>query len=89
MIYVPAGIWLGFTTGWLPALTMVGLISVVQFLIDNILRPKLVSTASEIHPALVILGALGGIVLMGLVGFLVGPLILSFFFTLLNEHRTT
>jgi predicted PurR-regulated permease PerM len=51
----------------------VGLISIV----DNIVRPKMLSDHSDIHPAIVLLGFIGGVMLFGLPGILLGPLILG------------
>jgi predicted PurR-regulated permease PerM len=45
--------------------------------IDNILRPKLMSNKAKIHPAIILIGILGGIFFFGPLGVLVGPLVLS------------
>ena len=45
--------------------------------IDNIIRPKIIGSRSKVHPALILIGALGGIKLFGLIGVIVGPLILA------------
>ena len=45
--------------------------------IDNILKPKLVSDKAKIHPAIVMVGILGGIFFFGMWGVVLGPLILS------------
>jgi len=45
--------------------------------IDNIIRPKIIGRRSKVHPVLVLIGALGGIKLFGLIGIVIGPLILS------------
>jgi len=45
--------------------------------IDNILRPKLISNKSRLHPVTVLLGILGGLALFGSVGIIIGPLIIS------------
>jgi len=45
--------------------------------IDNFLRPKLVGSRARVHPVLVLLGAIGGIALMGFIGFFIGPLIIA------------
>ena len=45
--------------------------------IDNILRPKIIGRRSKVHPALVLVGALGGIKLFGLIGIVIGPLVLA------------
>lgn len=45
--------------------------------VDNLVRPKLVSERSKVHPVLVIIGVLGGLKMVGFSGMLVGPLILA------------
>lgn len=45
--------------------------------IDNIIRPKIIGSRGKMHPALVLLGVLGGLKVFGLVGIVFGPLILA------------
>jgi predicted PurR-regulated permease PerM len=45
--------------------------------IDNFLRPKLIGKRARVHPVLVLLGAIGGIALMGFIGLFIGPLIIA------------
>lgn len=44
---------------------------------DNILRPYLVSSRAKVHPAIVLLGVLGGLKLFGFIGIIIGPLFLA------------
>ena len=46
---------------------------------QNVLRPRLVGDRSGLHPALVLVSTLGGLAWLGLVGFLVGPVIATLF----------
>jgi predicted PurR-regulated permease PerM len=55
-------------------------------LIDNLLGPKLISRGMPLHPLLILLSVLGGIGLFGLVGFILGPVILSLLFALLDIY---
>ncbi len=45
--------------------------------IDNILRPKIIGDKAKVHIAIVMLGIFGGILLIGPLGVIVGPLVLS------------
>lgn len=45
--------------------------------IDNVLRPILIGRAGHIHPALVLVGVVGGLAAFGLAGLFLGPLILT------------
>ena len=56
-------------------------------LIDNLLTPKLIERGIRIHPLLILFSVLGGLSLFGPVGFLLGPLILSLLFALLDIYR--
>ena len=55
-------------------------------LIDNFLGPKLIGRGMQLHPLLVLLSVLGGIGLFGPIGFVLGPIILSFLFALLDIY---
>ncbi|MBN1377557.1 AI-2E family transporter [Candidatus Woesearchaeota archaeon] len=44
---------------------------------DYILRPRLVSSKTKLHPLLALLGVIGGIYMFGFIGFILGPLIMS------------
>lgn len=55
-------------------------------LIDNILTPRLVSRGARIHPFAVFVAVLGGIGFFGPIGFLIGPLVFSLFFALLDIY---
>lgn len=46
---------------------------------QNIVKPKLVGDRSGLHPALILLSSLGGIYSMGIIGFLIGPIIATIF----------
>ena len=55
--------------------------------VDNVIRPLVFSRWAQIHPVVTLVGAFAGIRYMGLLGLLVGPLALSYFFELLRMYR--
>lgn len=57
-------------------------------IIDNLLGPYLMRRGTELHPFLVLIAALGGISYFGPLGFILGPVIMSFFTALLELYRT-
>lgn len=65
-------------------LTIWGIVAVG--LIDNFLGPKIVGRGMRLHPLLVILSVLGGVVFLGPIGFLLGPLAVSLFFAFLDIY---
>lgn len=50
--------------------------------VDNIVRPKIVERDIHIHPFLVLISVLGGLKFFGIMGFLLGPIVLSLLFAL-------
>jgi len=53
--------------------------AVVISLVDNLLRPILLGKDIQMHPLLIFLSTLGGIAVFGFSGFVLGPVIASFF----------
>ncbi len=53
---------------------------------QNIIKPKLDSKKSGLHPAIVFLSSMGGIMWLGIIGFLIGPLIAALFIAVLNQY---
>lgn len=55
--------------------------------LDNVLRPKLIGDYARIHPTVILIGVLGGIVVFGFSGLILGPLVLSIFVSILGVYR--
>lgn len=55
--------------------------------VDNLIRPMISSRYAQIHPLITLVGAIAGVSYIGLLGLLVGPLALSYFFELLTMYR--
>jgi len=55
--------------------------------VDNIVRPKVIGTRAKINPAIILLGVVGGLFLFGAIGLIIGPIILSLFFTTLKIYE--
>ncbi len=55
-------------------------------LLDNFLGPKLISAGTRMHPLVTFLSVLGGIGLFGPIGILVGPIIVSLLYALLDIY---
>jgi len=86
LVLTPGVIYL-FFIGSVPAavgLLIWGVIAVG--LIDNLLGPKIVGKKMRIHPLLVLLSILGGIMYFGPTGIFLGPLSISLLFALLSIY---
>jgi predicted PurR-regulated permease PerM len=55
--------------------------------VDNIIRPIVFRRWAQIHPFITIIGAFAGIRYFGLLGLLIGPLAISYFFELIRMYR--
>lgn len=56
-------------------------------LVDNVLRPYFIGARAEIHPAVVLLGVVGGLLVFGFIGFVIGPLVLAMFIAVMEFWR--
>ncbi|MEK7100604.1 MAG: AI-2E family transporter, partial [Patescibacteria group bacterium] len=55
-------------------------------LIDNFLAPRLMGKGAQLHPLVILLSVLGGVVLYGPVGIFLGPLTISFLFAVFTVY---
>jgi predicted PurR-regulated permease PerM len=55
--------------------------------IDNFLRPILVGNDTQMHPLLILLSTLGGLVIFGLSGFIIGPIITALVLSLWDIYE--
>jgi len=87
MVWGPGAIALGLGGhwGWAIALAIWGLVVVGN--VDYIVRPIIFRRWANIHPVVTLLGALAGVPYFGLLGLLIGPLALSYFFELIRMYR--
>jgi predicted PurR-regulated permease PerM len=55
--------------------------------VDHVFRPWVSGRYAEIHPFIILIGAVAGVSYLGIIGLLIGPLALSYFFELLKMYR--
>src|SRR6266496_5495974 len=55
--------------------------------VDYVIRPRIFRRWANIHPLVTLLGALAGVPYFGILGLLIGPLALSYFFELVKMYR--
>ncbi|WP_439518212.1 AI-2E family transporter [Hydrogenophaga sp.] len=89
LVWGPVAIWL-FASGetvWAIALVAYGVM--VIGLVDNLLRPLLVGKDTGMPDYLVLISTIGGIAVMGINGFVVGPVIAAMFVAVWGIQTTT
>lgn len=55
--------------------------------VDNVIRPIVFTKWAKIHPLVTLVGAFAGVQYFGILGLLIGPLALSYFFELMRMYR--
>lgn len=80
-VWGPVAVYYAVTGQWVPAtiLTLVGVL--IIGMIDNLLRPPLVGKGTRLPDYVVLISTVGGMSLVGINGFVVGPLIAALFFS--------
>ena len=82
LVWAPAAIYL-ITSGMLiKGIILIAFGVLVIGMVDNILRPILVGRDTKMPDYLILLSTLGGISLIGISGFVLGPVIAAFFLTI-------
>lgn len=82
LIWVPGALYL-FASGQLGrALFVLIFCGGIVSTLDNFLRPRLVGHDVKMHDLLILFGTLGGLVLFGVSGFIVGPIVAALFVTI-------
>lgn len=71
--------------GYAIGLAILGVVAVGN--VDNLIRPYVYRRWAQIHPFITIIGAFAGIRFFGLLGLLIGPLAISYFFELIRMYR--
>ncbi|MBM4349142.1 MAG: AI-2E family transporter [Deltaproteobacteria bacterium] len=86
LIWGPAALFLFLQGAFLKGIILLGLGILLIGMVDNLLRPFLVSTKTKIHPLLLFFSVLGGIQAFGIIGLVGGPLIVTLFLTLVEIY---
>lgn len=87
IVTIPAVIYL-FATG--QVVQAVGLFIWSAFivgLVDNFVGPYLIGRGNNMHPFIILIAVLGGLLLFGPIGFVVGPVIVTLFLVLLEIYN--
>jgi predicted PurR-regulated permease PerM len=86
IIWAPAGVIMLLSGHLWEGVTILTFGVLVISLGDNLLRPMLIGSDVELHPLLIFLSTLGGLVVFGLSGFVMGPIIASLFLAIWDMY---
>ncbi|MCE9628516.1 MAG: AI-2E family transporter [Candidatus Vogelbacteria bacterium] len=86
IIMLPAAVFLYFAGHTWAAIGLAIWSILIVGTIDNFIRPFLIERGMKVHPFLILISVLGGLSVFGPIGFLLGPVVLSFFFSLVEIY---
>ncbi|MFH1426094.1 MAG: AI-2E family transporter [Candidatus Kerfeldbacteria bacterium] len=86
LVWFPAAV-IMLATGniWQGVALLIG--GVIIGTVDNLLRPSLVGKDIQMHPIWILFSTIGGIVMFGISGVVIGPMIAAFFLGVLNMYE--
>jgi predicted PurR-regulated permease PerM len=82
LVWLPAAIILAANGQYVHAIGLVVFCGLVVGSLDNILRPRLVGKDTQMHELLIFFGTMGGLIMFGIIGFILGPIIAALFVTI-------
>jgi predicted PurR-regulated permease PerM len=82
LIWLPAAIIIAVKGEYINAAGLVIFCGLVVGSLDNLLRPRLVGKDTQMHELLIFFGTMGGLIMFGIIGFIIGPIIAALFVTL-------
>jgi predicted PurR-regulated permease PerM len=88
LVWVPAALILIFSGHLGKGIGLALFCILVVGSVDNLLRPRLVGRDTQMHDLLILFGTLGGILLFGVLGFIVGPIVAALFVTIWEIYGT-
>lgn len=82
LVWVPAAVILMAGGSWAKGIGLALFCAVVVGSIDNFLRPRMVGKDTQLPDLLILLGTMGGIMMFGILGFIIGPIVAALFVTI-------
>lgn len=86
IIWIPVAIYLFIGGNIFQALGVIAF-GVLASFSDNFIRPIIVSKKTNLPPSLILIGIIGGLLLFGILGIILGPLIIAYLLIILDVYR--
>jgi predicted PurR-regulated permease PerM len=87
LVWLPAVVFLALQQRYGAAVVLLIMGGLVASNIDNVIRPLIYRRVSNIHPMVTLVGAFAGVKYFGLLGVLLGPLAIQYFFEFVRLYR--
>jgi predicted PurR-regulated permease PerM len=87
LVWAPAGLFMMITGHIWTGIFILAFGSLVISMVDHFLRPILLGKDVSMHPLLIFLSTMGGIIVFGFTGFIIGPIIMSLAMSVWNMYE--
>jgi len=87
LVWVPGALYLAVTRDYGHALFLAAWGTLIVSMVDNFLRPLLISGRAEVPTLAVFIGVMGGLAAFGFIGLFVGPIVLGLLVALYRYER--
>ncbi|MFH1500710.1 MAG: AI-2E family transporter [archaeon] len=87
LIWFPVTVYLFFTGRVAAAIGLLIYGAIFVSSLDNFIRPYIVAKKVHLSSAIVFIGMIGGLIVFGILGLIIGPLIISYFMVILDAYR--
>jgi predicted PurR-regulated permease PerM len=87
MVWGPGVVALVLDGRWGAGIALLAWGALVVGMVDNLIRPMVYRRWAQIHPMVTLVGAIAGVQYFGILGILIGPLTLTYFFELVRMYR--
>lgn len=88
LVWGPAAIYLMATGSVAAGIGLAVFCGAIVGSVDNFLRPRLVGKDTQMHDLLILFSTLGGLLMFGVVGFIIGPILAALFVTVWDLYGT-
>ena len=86
LVWVPVVIYLLIAGNSFPALG-VAIFGLCSSLVENLVKPIFISKRTNMNTSLILIGMIGGLLLFGILGLILGPLIIAYLLIVLELYR--
>jgi predicted PurR-regulated permease PerM len=86
IVWIPVAIYLFVEGQFWPAIGVISF-GTIASIVENGVKPMIIAKRTNVNSAIILLGMIGGVFLFGALGFILGPLILSYLLIILEIYR--
>lgn len=86
IVWIPVAIYLLVIGDFFPAIGII-IFGIISSSVENFVKPIILAKWINLHPAIVLIGMVGGTFVFGILGIILGPLVLAYLLIILEIYR--